>query len=186
MNLEAQLEAILFYSGEPMTYSALAKICETEESAVRAALHTLEATLQGRGIVLIQEGDRASLMTAPSFSTLIEKMRKEELRRDIGKAGAETLAIIAYHGTITRPEIDFIRGVNSTFILRNLMVRGLIERAENPKDQRSFAYRPTRELYAHLGITKKEDLPHYGEMMEEIATYRKEQTESAASQESTS
>ena len=183
MSLEAQIEGVLFYMSEPMTVSALAKICAATPDAVEGALTTLAASLAGRGLVLVREGDQVSLMTGPDLAIVIEQIRKEELKRDIGKAGAETLAIVAYYGSVSRAEIDFIRGVNSTFILRNLMVRGLVERAPHPQDQRSFVYRPTIALYAHLGITKKEELPHYAEMMEEIAAYRmreeKQEPESA-------
>ncbi len=179
MNLEATIEGVLFYRSEPVALSELVRICDVEESLVEAALQTLEVQLTGRGIALVRAGESVELLTSPALAPTIEKMRREEQKRDIGKAGAETLAIIAYSESVTRAEIDFVRGVNSTFILRNLLMRGLIERVENPKDKRSFAYRPTIELYAHLGITKKEDLPEYKEIMEEIERYRAENAETA-------
>ncbi len=174
MNLEAKIEGILFYTSEPMTLTQLARICEVPEEEISQSLVVLETHLASRGISLVREGASVGLMTSAGVSDLIEKIRKEELKRDIGKAGAETLAIIAYNESVTRAEIDFIRGVNSTFILRNLLIRGLIERIPNPHDQRSFAYRPTLELYAHLGVTKKEELPEYREMVEEIQKYKAE------------
>ncbi len=172
MGLESQIEGVLFYRSEPMTIGELTKVTKSEDALVEAALDVLTHSLQGRGIALVRTGDTVELMTAQHIAPLIEEMRKEELKRDIGKAGAETLAIVAYHGAISRAEIDFIRGVNSTFILRNLMIRGLVLRAPHPTDQRSFVYKPTLELYAHLGITRKEELPQYAEMMEEIAKYK--------------
>ncbi len=177
MNLEAAIEGVLFYKSEPVTVSELARVCEAGVEDIKASLQILETQLQARGIALARAGDSVELLTASGLAPLIEKMRKEEQRRDIGKAGAETLAIVAYSDSVTRAEIDFVRGVNSTFILRNLLMRGLIERIENPHDKRSFAYRPTIELYAHLGITKKEDLPEYKEIMEEIERYRKDNAE---------
>lgn len=164
----------MFYTSEPMSVLQLSKICEVSEGEITQAVLNLETQLTGRGISLVHEGTTIGLMTSAAASDLIEKIRKEELKRDIGKAGAETLAIIAYNESVTRAEIDFIRGVNSTFILRNLLMRGLIERIPNPQDQRSFAYKPTLELYAHLGITKKEELPQYHEMVEEIQKYKAE------------
>lgn len=172
MSLETHIEGILFYASEPLTLTELSRICKTDIADIETALQKLVDTLAGRGIALVRAGDTIALMTSPLIAETIERMRKEELKKDIGKAGAETLAIIAYHGTATRSEIDFIRGVNSTFILRNLLIRGLIERIQNPHDQRSFVYRPTTALYAHLGITRKEELPQYADMMEEIARYR--------------
>lgn len=184
MSPEAQMEGILFYAARPMSHSELAKAVAIPEASVPEALFRLRETLSGRGITLVEEGGEVTLMTAPALAPAIEAMRKEELRRDIGKAGAETLAIIAYLGSATRAEIDFIRGVNSTFILRNLMIRGLVERTENQSDKRSFAYKPTLELCAHLGITRKEELPHYAEMLDEITKYRTD--EEARSEETTS
>jgi segregation and condensation protein B len=84
----------------------------------------------------------------------------------------ETLSTILYYGPISRRDIDYIRGVNSTFIIRNLLVRGLIEKAENDKDQRIFMYKPTFDLLAFLGITKIEDLPDYTKIREEFEAFK--------------
>ena len=69
------------------------------------------------------------LGTAPQMSATVETLTKEELMKDLGKAGLETISIILYKGPISRAEIDYIRGVQSNFILRNLLVRGLIEKS---------------------------------------------------------
>src|SRR5690606_13566672 len=87
--------------------------------------------------------------------------------RDLGKAGLETLAIIMYKGKASKKEIDYIRGVNSGFIIRNLLIRGLIRREEE-SDDRSFSYSPTAELLAFMGISKVEDIPEYEAMREEM------------------
>ncbi|MCX6717916.1 MAG: SMC-Scp complex subunit ScpB [Candidatus Taylorbacteria bacterium] len=73
---------------------------------------------------------------------------------------------------MSRAEIDYIRGVQSTFILRNLMIRGLVEKITNPKDQRSFLYKPTFELLSYMGITKIEDMPEFKEAKAEIENYK--------------
>ena len=105
---------------------------------------------------------------------MIEELCKEELSRDLGKAGLETLSIVLYRGPITRSGIDYIRGVNSTFILRNLLIRGLVEKIPNPNDQRSFLYRATFDLLSHLGIPRVEDLPEYGNTNESIEKFIEE------------
>jgi segregation and condensation protein B len=111
-------------------------------------------------------------------SATIEKLKKEELRGDIGKAGAETLAIILYRGPLSRIEIDRIRGVNSTFILRNLLVRGLIERRDHPTDSRSFTYAITPTLLNHLGISHREALPEFDVIMNALDSFEKQEIES--------
>ncbi|MDO8521070.1 MAG: SMC-Scp complex subunit ScpB, partial [bacterium] len=74
-------------------------------------------------------------------------------------------------GPITRSEIDYVRGVNSTFILRNLLIRGLIEKIDNPKDQRSFLYQPSFQLLEYMGVSKIEDLPEYDSAMATLAGF---------------
>jgi segregation and condensation protein B len=97
-------------------------------------------------------------------------MRKNELKQDIGKAGAETLAIILYQEPITRSAIDRIRGVNSSFILRNLQIRGLIERVPNPAGNGN-AFACTPSLLAHLGLTSKSQLPDFARVADSLETF---------------
>lgn len=163
MILDAKIEALLFFKAEPVKISWLAETLGVSEDEVHEALSLLQMKLSERGIVSIFKDDEVTLGTAPEMSELIEKISKEDLSRDLGKAALETLTIVLYKGPIARSEIDFIRGVNSNFILRSLQARGLVERITGESGERSFLYRPTFELLAHLGITRIEDLPEYGE-----------------------
>ncbi len=171
MTLDQQIEGMLFYRSGPVKLTELQKTFEITAEDLKPALETLSKRLESGGTRLLQTDKEVQLVTAPELDQLIETLRKEELKRDIGKAGAETLAIILYREPVSRAEIDQVRGVNSAFILRNLLVRGLIARETNPKDSRSFNYRSTSELLQHLGITKKEDLPEYGNIMNQLDTY---------------
>jgi len=177
MEISGRIEAVLFYKGEPVLLADLLRMVGASVEEVQAALEALAASLSGRGVRLLTAGDYVSLVTAPDIAPLIETLRKEELKRDIGKAGAETLAIVLYKGPITRADIDYIRGVNSSFILRNLMMRGLVVRKEHVKDARTFAYAASPELYEQLGITRREDLPDYGTMLARLDTFEKERTD---------
>lgn len=169
MNLEAQIEAVLFWKGEPVKVKKLAEMLLKTIDEVNTALKSLETSLISRGLTLIQLEDEVSLGTNPEMASMIKAWAKEEITRDLGKAGLETLAIILYKGPVARSEIDYIRGVNSQFILRNLLVRGLVERVSNPADERSYLYRPTFDLITHLGITKLEDLPEFDSMRRKVA-----------------
>lgn len=124
-------------------------------------MKNLQEFYRDRGLVIISNGDYYSFGTHPAMSTLIETMQKEELSRELGRAGLETLAVVAYRGPISRREIDQIRGVNSGFILRALLIRGLIERTESLSGERSFSYRPTLKLLEYLGVTSREELPEF-------------------------
>jgi segregation and condensation protein B len=169
---DAQIEAILFWKAEAVSQKKLADIFETTPEEIAKDLDTLEAKLKDRGLTLIRIDDEVALGTSKEVSSIIEKLTKEELVRDLGKAGLETISIVLYQGPISRAEIDYIRGVNSTFILRNLLIRGLIEKIQNPKDQRSFLYKPTMDLLSHLGVEKLENLPEYQKVREDIDAFK--------------
>lgn len=177
MDLEKTIEGVLFYKAEPVSKAELSRFLSVSEEEVKSAVSKLSETLSNRGIALVETETEVQLMTTASLGDIIEALRKDELRRDIGKAGAETLSIVFYRGPVTRAEIDFIRGVNSTFILRNLLMRGLIERIQHPTDKRAFLYQVTPALFAHLGIAKKEELQSYSDVMETLEHHEREYRE---------
>jgi segregation and condensation protein B len=172
MNLSQQLEAILFWKAEPISIKKLASFLSLSEDAVRTGLTELEQSLQGRGITLVRTQDDVMLGTAKELSSLIQKITQENISTDLGKSGLETLSIILYRGPISRTDIDYIRGVNSQFIIRNLLVRGLIERVDNPKDSRSYLYTSSLELLSHLGLSKVTDLPDYEAVSKDIDSFQ--------------
>ncbi len=174
MPLSAQLEAILFFKGEPVSETELARILSVDKASVQSALDELAQTFVGSGLTLIRKDDEALLATTPLMSGKLDALTKEELERELGKAGMETLTLVAYHGPVTRAQIDHIRGVNSTFSVRQLMIRGLIERVENPKDMRSFLYKPTFELLSFLGLSRIEELPDYENVRNSLTSFEKE------------
>jgi len=81
------------------------------------------------------------------------------------------LAIVLYRGPSTRAQIDYIRGVNTSWTIRNLLTRGLLERTGNPEDGREYLYRPTVELLAHLGVRDYAELPNREEITAELKAF---------------
>ena len=173
MTLEKQIEAILLFKNEPVTLAELSKMLATPVGEVGEAVKSLQDFYADRGMVIIRNGDEIALGTHPEASNLIEKLQKDELSRDLGRAGLETLSIILYKGPISRREIDYIRGVNSSFILRNLLIRGLIERSESAVGERSFSYQSTLELLRFLGVKNREELPEFETAFEKIEEFAK-------------
>ncbi len=175
----AHIEALLFALGKPMSRQALTETLGVEAHLVDAALEVLRQAAPGRGIVVVDDGKILELRTAPEASELIERVRREENAREIGRAGLEVLAAILYRGPLTRSEIDFIRGVNSSQTLRTLTMRGLVRKIGNPKDERSFLYEATTELLSALGVTHPIDLPDQAATREKLtvleAAYRSSQ-----------
>jgi len=171
LSLDAQLEALLFWKAEPIKIKRLGQILGQNETAVRKAIVSLQKRMEGGGVNLMIKDDEVALGTSPAASSLIKKLTEDELSRELGQSALETLTVALYKGPVTKAEIDYIRGVNSSFILRHLMIRGLVERISNPRDARSFLYRPTFTLLNHLGITKIEELPEYGTLTEKITQF---------------
>lgn len=156
--LQEKIEALLFTLGM-LSRKELQNILSVSREELEEAIKNLSGR-QG-GIVLVDDGDTLELRASSEAGELIEKVRKEEYAQGIGRAGLEALTAILYRGPLTRSEIDFIRGVNSSQTLRTLTMRGLVRKVVNPKDERSFLYEPTTETLSHLGISQLSELPEY-------------------------
>lgn len=159
--LQQQIESLLFYKNEPVSFSWLAKKLNLNVSEIKECLISMINFYHNRGITIILSDDSASLLTAEISRDIISQISKTEERGELSKQAMETLAIILYKKKITKPEIDYIRGVNSVFMLRNLLIRGLIEKHTNPHDKRSSLYSVTHDTYSFLGIQQITDLPQY-------------------------
>lgn len=170
--LSAKIQALLFSEGGALSIKTLEKALGCSADEVRTALSDLATALAGTGLTLVQSDTEAILAVAPVATDIVTKKATEEYGRDIGDAGLEVLAILLYEGASTRAQIDYIRGVNSSSTLRNLLTRGLIERSGNPEDGREFIYRPTTELLAHLGVSDKTALPEYGTISAELSSFK--------------
>ena len=179
LSLEQKIESILFFKGEPVALRELARILQTEEESIVGALDALEASLSGRGLVLVRNSNEVALGTHPALAPLFETLRKEEFTKELSKSALETLSIILYKEGATRGDIDYIRGVNSSVILRNLLVRGLIEKKAHKDDSRKYIYMPTVQMLEHLGITRASDLPGYDAVAASLSQTAKEQEEEA-------
>lgn len=169
MPLDVLIEALLFYKAAPQSKQKLIKLFAVPEEEFTEAIITLKNRLGVGATRLIETEKEIQLATAPELSEFIESLRKQDLTGDIGKAGAETLAIILYREPIPRVEIDRIRGVNSSFILRNLLMRGLIIRESITGHGYQFRISPS--LLQHLGVTNKRELPQFTEFMNAIDTF---------------
>ena len=168
MRHDVALEAILFYKAVPVSKRQLLELLMIEEAVLEATITALSKRLTGSALALTQSDTTIALTTNATVAPLIEEFRKDELKGDIGPAGAETLAIIAYRGPISKAAIDRIRGVNSATIIRNLMVRGLIERNGGTT---AGTYHLTVACYAELGITTRQELPHFSSVMNALEQF---------------
>ncbi|MEK7572372.1 MAG: SMC-Scp complex subunit ScpB [Patescibacteria group bacterium] len=168
MNTEQKIEAILFFKSEPMSRKRLSEILKTGQTEINDGINKLKENLKNRGVALIEKDNEIMLGTAPIFSELIKDLQKEEINKGLSKASLETLAIILYKNEVNRHEIDYIRGVNSSFILRALSIRGLIDKIIDPSDNRRYVYKPSFDLLAYMGVKSIEELPEYSEINNSI------------------
>lgn len=166
--LEQKIEALLFFKNEPVSYSWLSKNLQTPKEVIKETIAGMHTQYESRGISLVITDDSAALMTSESAQEIIIELTNVKAEKELSKQALETLAIIAYKGKATKPEIDYIRGVNSVFILRNLLIRGLITKKANLIDKRSPFYIPTHELLSFLGITDIKDLPQFEKVQGKI------------------
>lgn len=161
--IKSQIESILFLSGEAVKLSRITKITGAEKPEVENALLLLEGEYQAknRGIVILRKEEEAQMATSPENAEILEQLVKSEIQENLSRAGLEVLAIVAYRGPINRLEIEAIRGVNCSFTLRSLMMRGLLERIENPKDSRGFLYKISFDFLKKMGLERIEQLPDF-------------------------
>lgn len=168
MELESKIEGLLFYKGEEIEIKKLALLLNVSEDEIENGLKKLEESLLNRGLVIVRKDNSVVLGISSELSPIIESIRKDEVSKDLSKASLETLSIILYKDGVSRSEIDYIRGVNSSFILRNLLIRGLIEKITDPKDNRRLLYRPTFELLSYMGVTSIDQLPNYSLVKDDL------------------
>lgn len=166
--LQQKIEALIFFKNEPVSYEWLSTQLGIDSSEVQSAVATMKDFYDNRGIVLIATPDEVSLMTASPATELIQSLTKNEKGRELSKQALETLAIILYKGQVTKSEIDYIRGVNSVFILRNLLIRGLVAKKKNDDDKRAPYYVPTTDTLSFLGLQTLQDLPDFERIQNEI------------------
>lgn len=170
MNKKSIIESLIFINQEPIEIKKLAKILDSDEEEVSILVDELINDLKenGRGLSILKKDNSVQMVTASENSKYVQKLIKSSLTEDLSPAALEVLSAIAYFGPLTRYEIENLRGVNSVFTLRNLLIRGLIERHENPKNRLSYLYKISFDFLKKLGIEKIEDLPNY----EEFSKYR--------------
>ena len=172
MNLSTRIEAVLFAEGGPLSIRKLATMLGVTAEEVSIAITELQSAMEGRGLTVVRTDTEVALAVSPQDRATVAEILGKEQDRDIGDAGLEVLAVLLYEGPSTRATIDYIRGVNSSYTLRALLSRGLVERGGNPEDGREYVYRPTVELLAHLGVNSANALPDFATIAQELATFK--------------
>ena len=161
--LKSIVESILFVSGEPVSMQKISKITEATFEDVESIVNALqkEYAENKRGMIIIRKEQEVQMATDPENAGILDQLVKSEIQENLSKAALEVLAIIAYRGPISRVEVEAIRGVNCSFTVRSLLMRGLLERVDNPKDNRGYLYKISFDFLKKLGLDSIEKLPDY-------------------------
>lgn len=166
MSLEKSVEAILFVAGEPLTFTKIAKSLKVKKDDIESAVLALEHKYDdASGVVLVRSDDTVQLVTHKDAVDDTKAFTKSQIDGDLTAAQLETLTVIAYRGPVTRPELEQIRGVNCAIILRNLMMRGLIQEKGSDDDLLDH-YTLSIDALTHLGIKNVTELPDYERLSE--------------------
>lgn len=167
--LHQTIESLLFLESKPLTLSKIAKVCGISAPEAENAVRELQLEYDQRdgGVTIVHEGDHVQLMTAASQSEKIRKYVEDQQTGELTRPSLETLTIIAYRGPVAKSEIELIRGINCSLILRNLMIRGLIEE-DGETEAGSPIYRVTLDFLRFLGINKVSELPQFEELSKNV------------------
>jgi segregation and condensation protein B len=159
-DLRKQAEAVLFSLGGAIEQRRLADALEVDLKTLTSALDALDASLEGRGLMLQRHDDMVQLVTRPETATAVRRLLNPEVPGRLSPAAYETMAIIAYRQPLTKAAIEEVRGVDCERVLEGLLARGLIEergRLEAPGTPRLFG--TTMRFLQLLGVGRLEDLP---------------------------
>ncbi|MEK6525979.1 MAG: SMC-Scp complex subunit ScpB [Nitrospirota bacterium] len=168
--LKALLEALLFVSHEPVAVDRLVAVLGgTPKSEVRQALQHLgeDFDRQGRGLQLVEVAGGFQLATRPDYAPWIKRLDKTKWVPKLSRSALESLAIIAYKQPVVRADIEQIRGVETSSVLRTLLERKLV-RMVGRKDApgRPIMYGTTKYFLQHFGLRDLSELPPLREFKE--------------------
>ncbi|PIR93505.1 hypothetical protein COT99_00345 [Candidatus Falkowbacteria bacterium CG10_big_fil_rev_8_21_14_0_10_43_10] len=175
-NLKQQIESLLFISGKPLTPNKIGELVGEKASAkdINNAIDELIKDYKERagGTRIIKSPGQAQMVTSSDNSEVIQNFIKDETTGELTKPSIEALTIIAYRGPIAKWELERIRGINCSLILRNLMLRGLVEEKKDSRKKEIY-YSVTLNFLKHLGVPEVKDLPDYEKLRnnEDIKTF---------------
>jgi len=161
------IEGLLFASGEPLSLNKISEILSISNEEIENSILELINDYQNenRCFDIIKKGNENQifyqLVTNKNISSVVQKLNNTVLEGELTKGALEVLSIVMYRSPLNRAEIDDIRGVNSSYILRALVLRGLINRYQNPNRRNEYLYEPSFDLLKFLGITDASNLPEF-------------------------
>jgi segregation and condensation protein B len=175
IQIERALEAIFMIADEPQSLVSLATALSVPVKAVKAAIDSLAADLDGtgdgpeRGFELREVGGGWRFYVRESYDTVVADFVLTQNPTKLSQAALETLSVIAYKQPISRGQIASIRAVNVDSVVRTLVSRGMITEAQTDGETGAILYGTTELLLVQLGINSLDDLPHISPLLSDGA-----------------
>lgn len=161
-DIKNQIESLLFVAAKPVSVKKIAELLEVSRQDAQKACQELLQELEenDRGVRLIVQGQKYQMVSSPKNSHVVQKILEDETSGELTQPALETLTIIAYRAPVSKIEIERIRGVNCSLILRNLLMRGLVEYKKDKTKGETY-YTVSFEFLRFLGMGSIEELPDY-------------------------
>lgn len=166
--MEGILEGLLYVQGDSgLTLKEVMSILDLEEEDAKRLVYQLKVNYEkeDRGLRLSYLGNTFKLTTKQEHREYYEKLLENPSTHVLSQAALEVLAIIAYNEPITRGKVDEFRGVESAFVIRKLLAKGLIKEAgKSDMPGHPILYKTTDDFLDYFGLSTKEDLPDIEEL----------------------
>lgn len=164
-NLKSKIESLLFVASRPLGLKKICEISGGEKEEVKNCLQELigDCEENKRGVQIMEIDGEYQMSTCGDSSKMVKDFLKDEMTGELTRPALETLTIVAYRGPIAKSDLEQIRGVNCSLILRNLMIKGLVESKSSDKGGEPL-YNITFDFMRYLGITKQSELPDFDKL----------------------
>ncbi|HAZ16785.1 MAG: SMC-Scp complex subunit ScpB [Candidatus Jacksonbacteria bacterium RIFCSPLOWO2_02_FULL_43_9] len=165
MNAKLVIEALLFVAGKPLSYKKCGSILSISANDVKKIIKELQTEYYDakRGMAIITTEMECQMTTAPDVADVVQEFFSAEQETKLTPPSLEALTVIAYRGPMTKQELEYIRGVNCSLILRNLLIRGFIDERVDEKIGLSV-YSVTLDFLSYMGVADVSALPRYEEL----------------------
>ena len=171
--MEGIVEGLLYVQGDMgITIHQIMDILEIDEDKAKEIVLNLKNYYDdnNRGIRINFLGNTIKLTTREEHREYYQKLLEEPSSHSLSQSALEVLAIIAYNEPITRGDVDSFRGVDSSYVMRRLLAKGLIKECGRSEEAgRAILYKTTDDFLDYFGLASRDDLPSI-EMLEEDST----------------
>ena len=178
---KAVLEGLLFVVGEDgLTIQQIEEVLNIGEEECKELIRELKKDYEeeDRGLRIDFLGNRFKLTTKFEHREYYQKLIENPETNTLSQAALETLAIIAYNEPITRIQVDELRGVGSTSIIRKLVAKGFIkESGRSNMAGRPILYETTNEFLDYFGLSSIDELPNIDDILEKVETKEENNTD---------